>query len=76
MNKKNDSIPSRQVYKIIWRRRSAVPEMRLAMWATVLLLVVLSHAFAQEPAVVEYGAALDRAEQLFARATWTESFRY
>ena len=38
-----------------------------AMWLTALLLVVSSHAFAQGPAGGEYGAALDRAEQLFGR---------
>ncbi len=37
------------------------------MWATVLLLVVSSHVFAQEPAVGAYEAALDRAEQLFGK---------
>ena len=67
MKKMHDPILRRQEIEIVWRGCSALFEMRLAMWLTVLLLAVSSHAFAQGPAGGEYGAALDRAEQLFGK---------
>ena len=50
-----------------WMGRVDVTDMRLAMWATALLLAVSGPALAQKPGVGEYEAALDRAEQLFSK---------
>ena len=67
MEKMHDPLLRRRDIKIVSKSCSPLLKMRLAVWLTALLLVVSSQALAQGPAVGEYGAALDRAAQLFGK---------